>query len=164
MVIIGKGADRTAVDALVNVLQDAEEDDERLRDALGRPDCDTYTAHVGERLVGAAIIDRSAGRDPEILYIGIDEAFRRRGHGRELLGYLTAEAAAAGHRLIVGTGNSSLDNIAFYQRCGFRMDAIKRDYFDYVQPPVTEFGIELRDMIVFAFAASRPRPYGPVAN
>jgi NAD(P)H-dependent FMN reductase len=44
-----------------------------------------------------------------------------------------------------------LDNIAFYQRCGFRMDAVKRGYFDYVQPEVTEFDIALRDMIVFAY-------------
>jgi hypothetical protein len=53
--------------------------------------------------------------------------------------------------LVVGTANSSLDNIAFYQRCGFRMDSVRRDHFTYVDPPVSEFGIPMRDMIVFSY-------------
>jgi hypothetical protein len=53
--------------------------------------------------------------------------------------------------LLVGTANSALDNIAFYQKCGFRMSAVKRDFFAYIQPPLREQGIEMRDMIVFSY-------------
>jgi ribosomal protein S18 acetylase RimI-like enzyme len=56
-----------------------------------------------------------------------------------------------GRSLLVGTANSSLDNIAFYQKCGFRMYEIRRDYFAYIQPPVLEYGILLRDMLVFRY-------------
>ncbi len=56
-----------------------------------------------------------------------------------------------GHALLVGTANAALDNIAFYQKCGFRMVEIRRDYFAYIQPPVAENGIILRDMIVLRY-------------
>ena len=56
--------------------------------------------------------------------------------------------------LLVGTGNSSLDNIAFYQKCGFRMDHVRRDYFAYAQPPIWEDGILLQDMLMFRFNVS----------
>ena len=56
----------------------------------------------------------------------------------------------------MGTANSALDNIAFYQKCGFRMSAVKRDFFDYIQPRQREHGIEMRDMIVFSYDANEP--------
>ncbi len=58
---------------------------------------------------------------------------------------------AGARTLLVGTANCSLDNIAFYQKCGFRMLAVKRGYFDYIQPPIVEHGIRMRDMIVFSY-------------
>lgn len=48
--------------------------------------------------------------------------------------------------------------IAFYQRCGFRMLAVHRDFFAYVQPPQYEHGIAMRDMIVFSFDAADAAP------
>jgi hypothetical protein len=53
--------------------------------------------------------------------------------------------------IMVGTGNSSLDNISFYQKCGFRFDSIIKDYFSYIVPPIKEFNIELKDMIMFKY-------------
>jgi len=54
--------------------------------------------------------------------------------------------------VLVGTANSSLENIAFYQKCGFRMDHVRRDYFVYVQPPVIQNGIVMRDMLVLRYS------------
>jgi ribosomal protein S18 acetylase RimI-like enzyme len=72
------------------------------------------------------------------------------GHGTELVADLLAEARKRNvESVIVGTANCSLDNIAFYQRCGFRMDSVRRDYFDYIDPPIIENGIRMRDMLVF---------------
>jgi hypothetical protein len=50
--------------------------------------------------------------------------------------------------IYVGTANAGLDNIAFYQKCGFRMDSVRKDYFDYFAAPVYENGIQIRDMLV----------------
>jgi hypothetical protein len=54
--------------------------------------------------------------------------------------------------VLVGTTNASLSNIAFYQKCGFRMVQVRRDYFSYFSQPVMEDGILIRDMIVFSLA------------
>ena len=51
--------------------------------------------------------------------------------------------------MIVGTANSSIDNIAFYQKLGFRMAEIKRDFFKAYPTPIFENGIIALDMIVF---------------
>jgi hypothetical protein len=40
---------------------------------------------------------------------------------------------------------------ASYQRCGFRMDHIRHDYFRYYREPVFEHGIQVRDMLVFSY-------------
>jgi hypothetical protein len=51
--------------------------------------------------------------------------------------------------MIVGTTNSSIDNIAFYQKLGFRMAEIKRDFFKAYLTPIFENGIRALDKIVF---------------
>jgi hypothetical protein len=42
-------------------------------------------------------------------------------------------------------------NIAFYQKIGFRMDHVRKDYFRYYREPHYENGIQIRDMLVFRF-------------
>jgi hypothetical protein len=49
----------------------------------------------------------------------------------------------------VGTANSSIGNLAFYQRVGFRMDHVRKDYFSYYREPRYENGIQIRDLLVF---------------
>jgi ribosomal protein S18 acetylase RimI-like enzyme len=138
-------------DRLVAVLRDAEEDDRLVQAALRDPDNQSYVAKADGLVVGAAVVRWQPGLTSELLYLGVAEEHRGHGHGRRIVRHLVDELAGHGGRLVVGTASSSLDNIAFYQRCGFRMDSVRRDHFAYVDPPVTEFGIPMRDMIVFSF-------------
>jgi chromate reductase len=144
------------LDEVVAVLHDAEEDDDLLRAALLDPANSSYTAWLDAWLVGAVVVRWRPGLSSEILYIGVDEAARGRGVGRRLLDHVRELLPTYGRRLLVGTATSSLDNLAFYQRCGFRMSAIKQDHFDYVGPGTEEFGIPLRDMVVFEFVTPHP--------
>jgi NAD(P)H-dependent FMN reductase/GNAT superfamily N-acetyltransferase len=139
------------LDEVVAVLHDAEEDDDLLRAALLDPANSSYTAWLGAALVGAVVVRWRPGLSSEILYLGVDAAVRGRGLGRRLLQHAKDLLPSYGRRLLVGTATSSLDNLAFYQRCGFRMSAVKQDHFDYVEPGTEEYGIPLRDMIVFEF-------------
>jgi hypothetical protein len=53
---------------------------------------------------------------------------------------------------VLGTGNSGIGQIAFYQKAGFRMWKIERDFFSEARgypPDLEENGIPLRDMIWF---------------
>lgn len=136
--------------ALLPVLRDAEEGEERILATLADPSCTAYAAHSDGTLVGAAVVRWSS--PSEIVYLAVPPSARRRGHGRAILAALQAELPRHGGTLIVGTANSSLENIAFYQRCGFRMLEVHRDFFAYIDPPQSEHGIPMRDMLVFSFS------------
>jgi GNAT superfamily N-acetyltransferase len=141
-------------EALVPVLSEAEESDERILAEMRRPDRESYRALLGTDVIGAATTHWRRP-DSELLYIVVLPRWRGHGHGKALVATLLAEAA--GRRIasvIVGTANCSLENIAFYQHCGFRMDHVRRDHFGYVQPPVTEHGIPMRDMLVFRYTVA----------
>jgi NAD(P)H-dependent FMN reductase/GNAT superfamily N-acetyltransferase len=149
----------SGAERLADVLADAEEDQALVEAALGDPANTAYAALVDGVVVGAAVVRWRRGLTSEILYIAVAAQHRGRGLGRRLVRHLVDELSRHGPRLVVGTANSSLDNIAFYQRCGFRMDAVRRDHFGYVDPPAREFGIPMRDMIVFSHEAPEPEAW-----
>jgi len=142
------GAD---AEKLVPILHDAEEDDERIRAALREPTCQAYAGMLDDEPVGAAVVHWADREPSEILYLAVAAARRGTGIGRQIVAAVQDELPAHGRALLVGTANCALDNIAFYQKCGFRMHSVKRDYFDYIQPPLREHGIVMRDMIVFGY-------------
>jgi hypothetical protein len=59
------------------------------------------------------------------------------------------EARRRGVQVVsVGTANAGWSKIAVYQKCGFRMDSVRKDYFNYFPSPMYENGIQIRDMLV----------------
>ena len=136
---------------LVPVLMDADEDEERIRRALADEGNTNYAAQEGDEYVGAVTV-KWEEHESEILYFAVIRQLRGRGYGRSIIEVLTNEMRSRGVRsLVVGTANSSLDNIAFYQKCGFRMHHIRRDFFNYIQPLMRENGILMRDMLVLRY-------------
>ena len=136
---------------LVSVLQDADEGLERIRATLADAGHTSYAALDGEALIGAATT-RWEAEESEIIYIAVAPERRGQGVGKAIIALLLEEARRRGTRsVLVGTADASLENIAFYLKCGFRMDHVRRDYFDYIQPPIMENGILMRDMLVLRF-------------
>lgn len=136
---------------LVSVLQDADEGQERIRATLAEAGQTSYAALDDETLIGAATM-RWEPKDSEIIYIAVAPERRGQGAGKAIIALLLEEARRRGTRsVLVGTADASLENIAFYLKCGFRMDHVRRDYFDYIQPPILENGILMRDMLVLRF-------------
>jgi ribosomal protein S18 acetylase RimI-like enzyme len=137
--------------SILGLLRDADEGEEKILAIITDPIYTSYIAREGNHDVGAATL-LWRDKEAELIYIAIDRAYRGQGIGKQILNMLIDEAK---QRMIttimVGTGNSSLSNIAFYQKCGFRMDHIRHDYFSYIQPPIREDGIPLRDMLVFRY-------------
>ena len=139
-------------EALLPILSAAEEGEERIRAIFSDPACAVYAARVDGELVGAAVVRWKGEEANEIIYIAVVAGLCGKGYGKRLIGTLQAELAErGGGALLVGTANSSLENIAFYQKCGFRMFEVRRDYFAYIQPPLREHDIVMRDMIVFRY-------------
>ena len=142
------------IEALVPLLALAEPSEEALRWSLEHMSDAVYRMDRDGRLVAAATM-RWGGGECEIVELAVAEGLQGRGIGRELVEWLVAEARRRCKRtIVVGTANSSLGNIAFYQKCGFRMDHVRPDYFWYHDRPIYEHGILLRDMLVFSLDLS----------
>jgi len=136
--------------AVSQVMYDALEPDELRWALINDPAASTYAAYDGESLVAGAVV--RWGTESEIDLLAVDDSRRGQGIGKHVVKLLLAEAQArAVQRVVVGTASVSLDNILFYQKCGFRMSHVRRDYFDHIIPPIEEHGIRLRDMIVFDY-------------
>lgn len=77
------------------------------------------------------------------------ESWQGKGIGKQLIRHAIAEAKAAGfHTVEIGTGNSSIQQLALYQKCGFRMTSIDHDFFlKHYDEPIFENGIQCMDMV-----------------
>lgn len=140
-----------AVEELIPLLLEAEPSERALRWGLHNLVDTIYRMDVDGRLVGAATMRWST--DPaEILELAIAPEARGQGLGKHFVAWLIDQARQRKQRaLVVGTANSSIENIAFYQKCGFRMDHIRHNYFRYYREPIYEHGIQVRDMLVFRY-------------
>lgn len=86
----------------------------------------------------------------EVKNLALAEGCRGQGIGRLAVAFAARWAREVGAtRLTVGTANSSLDAIRFYQKVGFRMSDVRRGFFDAYPEPIWEDGIRARDMIMF---------------
>ena len=87
----------------------------------------------------------------ELMSIAVAPDAQRRGIGTALLRRVISTLAAGGtRRLEVGTGSFG-HQLAFYQREGFRVERIDRDFFVRNYPEaIVEDGIRLRDMLRLA--------------
>ncbi|MFC4348137.1 GNAT family N-acetyltransferase [Kordiimonas lipolytica] len=89
----------------------------------------------------------------ELKNISVAPEWQGKGVGKALLRAAIEEARKEGAKLLdVGTGNSSIDQLAFYQKMGFRMRRIAKNYYTLNYPePIFENGIQCRDMVVLTF-------------
>ena len=110
-----------------------------------------YKINCEELLVGVALVIPQTNTTIELKNIAIVPKYQGKGIGKEILRQLTEECQKDGYQtVLVGTANSSIDNIAFYQKAGFRMEAIEKDYFSHYPEPIYENGIRALDMIFFS--------------
>jgi N-acetylglutamate synthase-like GNAT family acetyltransferase len=148
------------IDSLIPLLLQAEVSEWALRWSLANLSDVVYCMKEDRQVIGAASMQWR--NDPcEIMELAIAPDRQRLGLGKQFVAWLIDEARRRGKSaVLVGTANSSIGNIAFYQKAGFRMDHIRQDYFWYYREPHYENGIQIRDMLVFRYdsitAAARP--------
>lgn len=87
----------------------------------------------------------------ELKAVAVDASLHGRGVGKRMLLAVLERLRARGvKRVIVGTGNSGIGQLAYYQKAGFRLRSIERDFFSPVRgypEGLEENGIPLRDMV-----------------
>ncbi|AHF92608.1 GCN5 family acetyltransferase [Opitutaceae bacterium TAV5] len=106
-------------------------------------------AENGEQTAVAVLRPESGGGgDFELLAIAVRPDRQTRGVGSRLLRHALDHCRAAGASCVtVGTGNSSLGPLAFYQKHGFRITGVIPDHFAGYRPPIFENGIRCLDLI-----------------
>ncbi|SDK30267.1 GNAT family N-acetyltransferase [Sediminibacillus albus] len=108
-----------------------------------------YAAYDHTDLVGVYVLNRNSPQVNEIINIAVQPDYQNQGIGRKLINHAIVESEIQGCREVeIGTGNSSIGQLALYQKCGFRIKAVIKDFFTNNYPEeIIENGIVCRDMI-----------------
>ncbi|MBC2185723.1 GNAT family N-acetyltransferase [Listeria sp. FSL L7-0253] len=103
------------------------------------------------KIIGVVCLFPLNANQLEIMNIAVSAEHRNQGIGKQLL-EKTLDYAIQNHfsKIIVKTGNSSIDQLAFYQKNGFRMQQIIPNYFveHYPGQTIIENGIACLDQIM----------------
>ncbi|MNW25780.1 putative N-acetyltransferase YvbK [compost metagenome] len=133
--------------APLDLLLLADPSEKIVREYVGRGTC--YVAIWSEEIIGVFVLLRTRPETVEIVNIAVREDYQGQGIGRQLVEQAIAKAKE--HKattLEIGTGNSSIQQLALYQKCGFRITGIDRDFFvRHYDEEIYENGIHCRDMI-----------------
>jgi len=87
----------------------------------------------------------------EIKNIAVIPELQGQGIGKKALRFVERISYDDGAQIMkVGTANSSISNIAFYQKAGYRLDSITHDFFTDYKEPIFENGIQAIDMLYFS--------------
>jgi len=126
----------------------ADPSQEMIAEYLQRGQC-----YVGlderEQIIAVIVLLPTRPGTLEIINIAVREAFQGRGIGKKLIQFAMDQAREKNAKTIeIGTGNSSVGQLLLYQKCGFRITGIDRDFFIRHYPEkIYENGIQCRDMI-----------------
>ncbi|MTW87156.1 GNAT family N-acetyltransferase [Virgibacillus dakarensis] len=131
----------------IELLLLADPSQKLVEEYLKRGEC--YVADNNKEIIGVYVLLPTIPETVEIANIAVSENEQGKGVGKELMMDAIQKAKAKGYKTIeVGTGNSSIGQLAFYQKCGFRMTSIDSDFFiRHYQDDIFENGIWCRDMI-----------------
>lgn len=84
----------------------------------------------------------------ELKNIAVLPEYQGQGIAKAMINEAKTFARNSGAKAIeVGTGNSSLSQLALYQKCGFRICGVESDFFKSYPEPIFENGILCVDMV-----------------
>lgn len=113
-------------------------------------DGDLFVLFNNDIVVTAAIVTKIDDNTCELKNIATYEAYQGHGFGKKLIKYIFEYYKNQYENIIVGTGNSSISNIAFYKSLGFNYDSTLENFFvDNYLEPIFEDGIQCKDMLLF---------------
>jgi ribosomal protein S18 acetylase RimI-like enzyme len=102
-------------------------------------------------VMGITLAIHDPGGGVELKAVAVAPALQGRGVGQRMMKLVLAELRATGVRHVtVGTSSSGIGQLAFYQKTGFRLWKIERDFFSPergYQEGTKENGILLRDLV-----------------
>jgi len=118
-----------------------------VEEYMQRGEC--FVAEADGQIIGAYVLLPTRPETVELVNIAVLETQHGKGMGKQLVMNAIQVAKSKGYRTIeVGTGNSSIGQLALYQKCGFRITGVDIDFFIRHYPEeIFENGIQCKDMI-----------------
>jgi ribosomal protein S18 acetylase RimI-like enzyme len=139
-------------DQLMSLLLLADESEEQVRSYYQEGDLYALRSATGETL-GMTLVLPDHDHAVELKAVAVNPDLHGQGIGQRMLARVLADLRRRGvPRAIVGTSNSGIGQIAFYQKAGFRLWKIERDFFTPARGYPAYFeenGIRLLDMVWF---------------
>ena len=108
-----------------------------------------YVASSESKTVGVIVLKDIDQSTIEIKNLAVRESDQGKGIGTELLRHAEKTSVEQGYnKLVIGTGNSSVSQLGLYQKVGFEVDRIDKNFFirNYKEP-IFENGIQCKHMI-----------------
>src|SRR2546428_15345 len=89
-----------------------------------------FVSESNNEIVGEFVLIPTVSNTMEIINIAVKEEYQGRGISKSLIEKAIDEAKKLKVKTIeIGTGNSSVGQLLLYQKCGFRISGIEKDYF-----------------------------------
>ena len=131
-----------------DLLLDADPSMEVISTYLGLSEI--YVALLEKKIIGTFVLYPVDQEILEIKNIAVEEGLQRRGIGKLLLKNAVEIARAMGFKkLDIATSNASFEALSLYQKAGFDIDLIKKNFIIENYPePMFDNGIQCRHMIV----------------
>lgn len=109
-----------------------------------------YALKTPPEIVGVIVLHEVDPSTMEIRNIAVRETAQGKGFGKRLLQFAERISREQGYaKLIIGTGNSSIGQLALYQKAGFEMKRIEQDFFvKHYDVPIFENGIRCKHLVV----------------
>ncbi|MEK9198104.1 GNAT family N-acetyltransferase [Ureibacillus sp. 179-F W5.1 NHS] len=125
----------------------ADPSEELVHDYVKRGYC--FVADSGEKIIGVYVLLPTRPKTVELVNVAVSEEQQGKGIGKQLVLNAIQVAKSMGYQTIeLGTGNSSINQLALYQKCGFRIVNIEIDFFvKHYEEEIYENGIQCKDMI-----------------
>ncbi|MDQ0157620.1 GNAT family N-acetyltransferase [Robertmurraya andreesenii] len=125
----------------------ADPSEKLVREYVSRGKC--FIMNLNGLNVGTYVLIPTRPETVEIVNVAVNENYHGQGYGKQLILHAIETAKREGYKTIeIGTGNSGVVQLALYQKCGFRMTSIDRDFFiRHYDEPIFENGIQVIDMV-----------------
>lgn len=134
-------------DVPMELLLLADPSERLVKEYVERGQC--YIMEQDGRIIGTYVLIPTRPETVELVNVAVDEELHGKGYGKQLVLHAIESARLNHYKTIeIGTGNSSVVQLALYQKCGFRMTHIDKDFFiRHYDEPIFENGIQCIDMV-----------------
>jgi ribosomal protein S18 acetylase RimI-like enzyme len=130
------------------LLELADPSRSKINDYLQKGQC--FVALLNAVRIGVFVLQELSPDTIEIKNMAVGIEYQGRGYGKQLLRQAATIARKAGYqKIIIATGNSSIGQLALYQKAGFEMTRLELNYFlHHYDQPIIENGIPCKHLIV----------------